>query len=62
MKLLQKVAVVAAVVVLILSVIALIQGEVHDTAVGVFVSACALLTSGLLWPAKPRERGRKRSP
>jgi len=51
MKLLQKVALVAAAVTLILSVMSLIQGEFHDAAVGVFVSACALVTSGM-WPTK----------
>lgn len=56
MKLLQKVAAVAAVIVLILSVMSLIQGEFHDAVVGLFVSACAFLTSGMLWPARPRRR------
>lgn len=53
-KLLRKVAVVAAAVVLILAVLALIQGEVHDAVVGFFVSACALLTSGVLRPDQDR--------
>jgi hypothetical protein len=53
MKLLQKVALVAAAIVLILSVIALIRGEFRDAAIGVFVSACALVTSGILGPTKP---------
>jgi hypothetical protein len=56
MKLLQKVALVAAAVTLILSVLSLIRGEFHDAAVGVFLSASALFASGVLWPAKPRRR------
>jgi len=46
MTLRQKVALVAAAAALILSGMALIQEEFHDTAVGVFVSVCALLTNG----------------
>jgi hypothetical protein len=56
MKLLQKVAMVAAVIVLILSVVSLIRGELHDAAVGALVSACGLVTSGMLWPVKSRRR------
>lgn len=59
MKLLQKVALVAAAATLILSGMALIRGEFHDAALGVFVAACALFTSGLLWPTKPLWRRRK---
>jgi hypothetical protein len=51
MRLLQKVALIAAVVTLILSGMALNQGEFHDAALGVFVAACAWFTSGL-WPTK----------
>lgn len=56
MKLLKKVAGIAAVIVLILTAISLVRGEFHDAAVGALVSACALLTSGILWPVKPRGR------
>ena len=59
MTLLQKVALVAAAATLVLSVMALIQGEVHDAAVGAFVAACALVTSGLR-PAKALWRRKKR--
>jgi hypothetical protein len=58
MKLLQKVALVAAAATLILSGMALIQGEFHDAALGVFVAACALFTSGM-WQTKPLWRRRK---
>lgn len=56
MTLLQKVALVAAVVTLILGCVALIQGEVHDAVLGFFLSATTLLGSGLLWPIKPKGR------
>jgi len=59
MTLLQKVALLAAVVTLILGCIALIQGEIHDAALGFFLSATTLFGSGLLWPVKPMRRSRK---
>lgn len=59
MKLLQKVALVAAATTLILSGMALMRGAFHDAAVGVFVAACALFTSGMWWPTKPPWRRRK---
>lgn len=57
-KLRQEVALVGAVAVLIVSGISLIRGEFHDAALGVFVAACALLTSGML-PTKPLWMRRK---
>ncbi len=59
MKLRQKIVLVLVAACLILSGMALIQGEIHDAALGVFVSACALLTNGMLWPIKPLWRRRK---
>jgi hypothetical protein len=56
MNLLQKIAMVAAAIVLILSVMSLIRGELHDAAIGALVSACGFVTSGMLWPAKPRRK------
>lgn len=53
MKLLHKVALVAAAVTLILSVMSLVRGEFHDAALGVFVAACALFTNFDMWPIKP---------
>ena len=52
MTLRQKIALVAAAIVLILSAIALIQGEVHSAALGVFVAACALFSNGMLGSTK----------
>jgi hypothetical protein len=49
MKLLQKVALAAAAVTLILSTSALLLGATNDAAVGLFVAACAWVTSGM-WP------------
>lgn len=45
MKLFQKVALVLVAACLILSGLALVQGEFGSAALGVFVSACALITS-----------------
>lgn len=45
MKLLQKVALVLVAACLIFSGLALIQGEFGSAALGVFVSACALITN-----------------
>jgi hypothetical protein len=53
MNLLQKVALVVVAAALTMSGLALIQGEIYDAAVGVFVSACALLTNFRMWPPKP---------
>jgi hypothetical protein len=53
MKLRQKVALVGAVAVLIVSGVSLIRGEFHDAALGVFVAACALFTNFDMWPIKP---------
>lgn len=59
MKLLQKVALVGAAATLILSGMALIRGEFHDAAVGVFLAACVLITNFRLWPTKPLWRAGK---
>jgi len=52
----RNVAVVLVAACLILSGIALIQGEFLSAALGVFVSACALVTNFRMWPTKPLER------
>ena len=62
MKLLKKLAVVAAAIVLVLAILALIQGDFRDAVIGFFVSACALLTSGVMSPDKPRRRKSQKSP
>jgi hypothetical protein len=59
MTLLQKIALLLAVVALIMSALALIQGEFRDAALGVFVSAVALATNFRNWPTKPLWRHRK---
>jgi hypothetical protein len=59
MKLRQKVALVFVTVALILSGLALIRGEFHDAALGVFVSVCALFTNFNLWPTKALWRRKK---
>lgn len=56
---LQKAALVAGAATLILSGVAMVQGEFHDAAVGAFVAACALFTSGVFWPTKPLWRRKK---
>lgn len=58
MNFLHKVALVAAAVTLVLSGMALIQGELGEAALGVFVAVCAFLTSGV-WPTKPLWGGRR---
>ena len=45
MKWLQKVALVFVVACLVFSGMALIQGEIGSAALGVFISACALITN-----------------
>lgn len=57
--LLQKIALVLAAVALTMSGLALIRGEFHDAALGVFVSAVALMTNFRNWPAKPLWRHRR---
>jgi hypothetical protein len=59
MKLRQKVVLALVTVCLILSGLALIQGNFHAAALGVFVSFCALLTNGILLRNKPLWRRRK---
>jgi hypothetical protein len=59
MKLRQKVVLVLVTACLILGGLALIQGEFHAAALGVFVSFCALLTNGMLSRNKPLWRRRK---
>jgi hypothetical protein len=59
MKLLQKIALVVAVAALVMSGLALIRGEFHDAALGVFVSAVALITNFRNWPTKPLWRHRR---
>jgi hypothetical protein len=59
MKLRQKVVLVLVATCLILAGLALIQGELHAAALGVFVSFCALLTNGILSRNKPLWRRRK---
>jgi hypothetical protein len=59
MKLRQKVALVGAIAVLIVSGVSLIRGELHDAALGVFVASCALFTNFDMWPIKPLWRRRK---
>jgi hypothetical protein len=59
MRLLQKAALVAAVVVVVLSSVALIRGEFRDAAIGAFVSICALITSGIMVSIRSSWKRRK---
>jgi hypothetical protein len=59
MNLRQKVALVFVAAALILSGLALVRGELHDAALGVFVSACALFTNFDMWPTKALWRRKK---
>lgn len=59
MKLRQKVTLVLVAACLIFSCSALIQGRFDSAALGVFVSACALITNFRIWPAMPLWRSRK---
>jgi hypothetical protein len=59
MTLFQKVVVVLVAGALVMSGIALIRGDIHSAALGVFVSAVALITNFGLWPTKPLWRRRK---
>lgn len=51
MKLHQKVVLVLVAACLFFSALGLVRGDFQSAALGVFVSACALLTNGM-WPTK----------
>ena len=56
MKLRQRVTLVLVAACLVFSVLALIRGDFQSAALGVFVSACALITNFRIWPTQPLRR------